>query len=99
MRELETELVRRAKVLAKRDGYIHDMFDGSYFSHVLVLKDYTIYLNEYGQLNVETNTRPSVMILGVTVSGLAIETSTDDVLGGAIDYLKRYTVLEDLADV
>jgi hypothetical protein len=95
---LEKELSRRAKLLAKRDGHIHELYDGMSTAHVLVMGELVIYLFDTGQLNVQTNVQPSKMLYGESVSGLAVETSPDDVLQGAVDYLKRYMILDDLAD-
>jgi hypothetical protein len=103
MRSISNELSRRARFLAKRDGYDHEMFDGSKTTKVLKAPGMVIYLDEDNTLSIvhelylSGSAREQILLEGPI--GTLIETSEDEVLEWAINQLVPLMVLDDLASI
>jgi len=103
MRSISNELSRRARFLAKRDGYDHEMFDGSSTTKVLMVADMVVYLHENNTLSIVHDRRPDdplkETILREGPTGMLTVTSEDEVLEWAIKQLMPLMVLDDLANI
>jgi hypothetical protein len=98
MRSLSNELSRRARTLLERDGH-PSVVNGVVLGRDLQLLELLLIVDEKGTLTVETNTRTTVMVYMESPNGAILHTSPDDVLEGAIHYLSKYMVLDDMANV
>lgn len=101
MRHISNDLARRARFLAHRDGYRHEMVNDGPVFQVLVIEGMSISVDEENVLRIRRKDddwdAPDILIEGPI--GTLIETSPDEVLEAAIEKLQPYMVLDDLADL
>jgi len=98
MRSLSNELSTRARALLKRNGH-PSIVNGVVLGRDLQLLELVLIVDGKGTLTVESNTRKPVMIYMESPTGVIVHSSPDDVLEGAIHYLSKYMVLDDMANV
>jgi hypothetical protein len=92
-----SELSTRARSLLERDGHRHEI-NGDYAGRELILSGLTLSESEHGIITVELSYTGKIIYMEGS-SGTIIRTSPDNILEGAIDALRQYMILEDMADV
>lgn len=100
MRHISNELSRVARFLAFRDGYVHEIANAGPTYQVLVLRDddLQIDVDEDNTLRIQSNVAYQTIMLEGPI-GTLIETSPDEVLEATLEKLRKYTVLDDLAQI
>jgi hypothetical protein len=98
MRHIYNELSERARRLAERDGYCHEIVNDGPTYQVLLTPELNIYISKAGVLTIQDNvTAETVYVEGTT--GNLVATSPDKALERALRLLQQRMILDDLADV
>lgn len=100
MRHISNELARKARYLAERDGYLHEIVNDGPSFHVLCtdMVEISVGLDD-NVLHINWRHKSHATILTEGPIGTLVETSPDDVLEAVLEHLRKRTVLEDLSDV
>jgi len=98
MRHISNEISQRARHLAERDGYRHEIVNDGPVYQVLIIPGLHISVaEENGILTIQGLPTELIMIEGPR--GVLIKTSPDERLEWVLGLLQQRMILDDLADV
>jgi hypothetical protein len=96
---IDEELSRLARYLAKRDGYDHTIVNGGPTYRVLVLPEVVIATDEEDCLNIHEQDSAETFLYRETSYGHVEMAAPYERLRKLVNYLRRFTVLDDLASI